>query len=56
MSTTRSTVKAVYARETPEGVGAIVRRSIGSPALKNLSPFLMYVLFSHVYLRAPTDI
>jgi hypothetical protein len=56
MSTSRSTVKAVYARETPEGVGAIVRRSIGSPALKNLSPFLMYVLFSHVYLRAPADI
>lgn len=43
MSTSRSVFKAVYARETPEGVGAIVRRSIGSPALKNLSPFLMYV-------------
>ena len=41
MSTSRSVAKAVYARETPEGVGAIVRRSIGSPALKNLSPFLM---------------
>jgi hypothetical protein len=38
---TRSVIKAVYAQETPEGVGAIVRRSIGTPALRNLSPFLM---------------
>ncbi|KAL7418856.1 RNA pol II transcription cofactor [Cryptotrichosporon argae] len=37
----RAPVSVVYARETPEGVGAIVRRSIGSPALRNLSPFLM---------------
>ncbi|KAI9698334.1 MAG: hypothetical protein M1820_007496 [Bogoriella megaspora] len=29
------------ARETPEGAGATVRRSIGSPRLRNLSPFLM---------------
>jgi len=39
----RSVTKAVYAQETPEGVGATVRRSIGTPALRNLSPFLMYV-------------
>lgn len=37
----RSVVKSVYAAETPEGVGATVRRSIGSSALRNLSPFLM---------------
>ncbi|WOO84656.1 Pirin [Vanrija pseudolonga] len=38
---TRSPAKIVYARDTPEGVGATVRRSIGTPALRNLSPFLM---------------
>jgi len=38
---TRVPTKVVYAHETPEGVGAIVRRSIGTPALRNLSPFLM---------------
>ncbi|BGP41771.1 RNA pol II transcription cofactor [Rhodotorula kratochvilovae] len=27
--------------ETPEGAGAIVRRSIGTPALRNFTPFLM---------------
>ncbi|KAK4688011.1 quercetin 2,3-dioxygenase, partial [Tremellales sp. Uapishka_1] len=37
----RTAVQSVYARETPEGVGATVRRSIGSSALRNLSPFLM---------------
>ncbi|TNY23077.1 RmlC-like cupin domain-containing protein [Rhodotorula diobovata] len=37
----RSVVKAVLARETPEGAGAIVRRSIGTPELRNLTPFLM---------------
>lgn len=38
---TRAPHKIVYARETPEGVGATVRRSIGSMSLRNLSPFLM---------------
>ncbi|CAG7845894.1 Pirin-like protein [Serendipita indica DSM 11827] len=37
----RSIVKKVYAAETSEGVGATVRRSIGSMSLRNLSPFLM---------------
>ncbi|KAL1660319.1 RmlC-like cupin domain-containing protein [Schizophyllum commune] len=37
----RSVVKKVYAVETPEGEGALVRRSIGSMSLRNLSPFLM---------------
>lgn len=37
----RSVVKKVYAVETPEGAGAVVRRSIGTPQLRNLSPFLM---------------
>lgn len=38
---TREPTKVVYAQETPEGVGATVRRSIGTYALRNLSPFLM---------------
>ncbi|KAF8350747.1 RmlC-like cupin domain-containing protein [Amanita rubescens] len=37
----RSVTKKVLAVETPEGDGAMVRRSIGSMALRNLSPFLM---------------
>ena len=40
-STSRSVLNSVYATETPEGVGATVRRSIGTAALRNLSPFLM---------------
>lgn len=40
-NTTRQPTKIVYAQETPEGVGATVRRSIGTAALRNLSPFLM---------------
>lgn len=40
-STSRSITKKVYAAETPEGSGAVVRRSIGSMSLRNLSPFLM---------------
>lgn len=40
-SISRTVTKKVYAAETPEGVGAIVRRSIGSMSLRNLSPFLM---------------
>merc|ERR1712072_681231 len=40
-STSRTLAKAVKASEQSEGVGATVRRSIGTPALRNLSPFLM---------------
>ncbi|TFK42628.1 RmlC-like cupin domain-containing protein [Crucibulum laeve] len=40
-SVSRSVVKKVLAVETPEGVGALVRRSIGSMTLRNLTPFLM---------------
>lgn len=40
-STSRTLAKAVKATEQSEGVGATVRRSIGTPALRNLSPFLM---------------
>lgn len=40
-SLTRSVVKSVLAVETHDGAGAIVRRSIGTPALRNLTPFLM---------------
>jgi len=40
-SVSRSVVKKVLAVETPEGAGALVRRSIGSMKLKNLTPFLM---------------
>lgn len=44
LNVSRNVVKKVYAVETPEGVGATVRRTIGTPNLQNLSPFLMYVL------------
>ncbi|KAF9532934.1 RmlC-like cupin domain-containing protein [Crepidotus variabilis] len=37
----RQVVKKVLAVETPEGAGALVRRSIGSMTLRNLTPFLM---------------
>jgi len=37
----RLVTKKVLAVETPEGAGALVRRSIGSMNLKNLTPFLM---------------
>lgn len=37
----RNVVKKVLAVETPEGAGALVRRSIGSMNLRNLTPFLM---------------
>ncbi|BGP01704.1 pirin [Rhodotorula toruloides] len=37
----RSVVKKILAVETPEGAGATVRRSIGTPQLRNFTPFLM---------------
>ncbi|SCV73928.1 BQ2448_6358 [Microbotryum intermedium] len=37
----RKIAKSVLSRETPEGAGAIVRRSIGTPQLRNFTPFLM---------------
>jgi hypothetical protein len=37
----RSVVKRIVSREMAEGDGARVRRSIGTPALKNFDPFLM---------------
>ncbi|KAJ7862325.1 RmlC-like cupin domain-containing protein, partial [Mycena leptocephala] len=40
-SITRAVTKKVLAVETPEGQGALVRRSIGSTGLRNLTPFLM---------------
>ncbi|KAJ8700205.1 RNA pol II transcription cofactor [Pleurotus ostreatus] len=40
-SVSRHVIKKVLAVETPEGVGALVRRSIGSMSLRNLTPFLM---------------
>ncbi|KAJ7722903.1 RmlC-like cupin domain-containing protein [Mycena maculata] len=40
-SITRTVAKKVLAVETPEGDGALVRRSIGSTSLRNLTPFLM---------------
>lgn len=39
--TSRTITKAVKALEQSEGVGAAVRRTIGTPELRNLSPFLM---------------
>ena len=41
----RNVAKKVRSIETPEGDGAVVRRSIGTPALRNLSPFLMLDAF-----------
>ncbi|KAI8093500.1 RmlC-like cupin domain-containing protein [Halteromyces radiatus] len=37
----RSIIKSILSREQMEGVGARVRRSIGTEALRNLDPFLM---------------
>jgi hypothetical protein len=37
----RNIAKAVLAIEQSEGAGATVRRSIGTPKLRNFSPFLM---------------
>ena len=39
-------VKKVFAVEKPEGVGARVRRTIGTSSLRNLTPFLMWVLWA----------
>jgi len=41
LKVSRNVIKKVYAVETAEGVGATVRRTIGTPNLRNLSPFLM---------------
>ncbi|EIM89891.1 pirin domain-containing protein [Stereum hirsutum FP-91666 SS1] len=41
MSVSRQVIKKVFAVETAEGAGALVRRSIGSMGLRNLTPFLM---------------
>lgn len=46
MSVPRAIRKAFLAVETSEGVGARVRRSIGTPQLRNFSPFLMLDHFS----------
>ncbi|GJN92769.1 hypothetical protein Rhopal_005807-T1 [Rhodotorula paludigena] len=43
----RSVVKSILARETPEGAGAVVHRSIGTAALRNFTPFLMLDNFEH---------
>lgn len=41
MTAPRGIQKAFLAREQAEGAGARVRRSIGTPQLRNFSPFLM---------------
>lgn len=46
MSIARTIRKAFLAVEKSEGVGARVRRSIGTPELRNFSPFLMLDHFS----------
>lgn len=46
MSVPRTLRKVFLAVEQAEGAGARVRRSIGTPALRNLSPFLMLDHFS----------
>lgn len=45
-TTPRRIQKAFLASEQAEGAGARVRRSIGVPQLRNLSPFLMLDHFS----------
>jgi hypothetical protein len=40
-ATSRRVDRIVLARETPEGVGVTVRRSIGGMSLRNLDPFLL---------------
>ncbi|KAF8902097.1 RmlC-like cupin domain-containing protein [Gymnopilus junonius] len=44
----RTVLKKVLAVETPEGAGALVRRSIGSMNLRNLTPFL---LLDHFHVK-----
>jgi len=44
----RVVLKKVLAVETPEGAGALVRRSIGSINLRNLTPFL---LLDHFHIK-----
>ncbi|CAI4211776.1 unnamed protein product [Parascedosporium putredinis] len=46
MSTSRAIRKIFLAVEQAEGAGARVRRSIGTPQLRNFSPFLMLDHFS----------
>lgn len=46
MSVTRAVRKVFLAVEQSEGAGARVRRSIGTPQLRNFSPFLMLDHFS----------
>ncbi|RKL09097.1 hypothetical protein BFJ71_g1589 [Fusarium oxysporum] len=46
MSATRAVRKVFLAVEQSEGAGARVRRSIGTPQLRNFSPFLMLDHFS----------
>lgn len=42
----RKVVQSVLSKEQAEGVGARVRRSIGTRSLRNLDPFLMLDEFS----------
>lgn len=46
MGVSRAIQKSYLAREQSEGAGATVRRSIGVPQLRNLTPFLMLDHFS----------
>lgn len=46
MSVARTVVKAFKAIEKAEGVGAKVRRSVGTSQLRSFSPFLMLDHFS----------
>jgi hypothetical protein len=54
-SISRSVAKKVLSLETSEGAGAVVRRSIGSPELRNLTPFLMLDHF-HIGKGAVRDL
>lgn len=50
MSVQRAIRKTFLALEQAEGQGARVRRSIGTPQLRNFSPFLM---LDHFSVKAP---
>ena len=53
--TPRAIRKVFLAHEQAEGAGARVRRSVGGPQLRELSPFLMLDYFSSTSLAGFPD-
>lgn len=50
--TTRTVIQQVHANTVTEGAGVIVHRTLGTPALRNLDPFLM---LDHIASEDPDD-